>query len=157
MRNRLAVAIRASRRTGNSSAAWGLLRLSALTGNLDYRDRADTVLEAVGGALGQYARAFGHALCALDTSLSAAVEIAIVGDPDDASTHALARAARRHYVPGRIIAGAAPNDAEAAALIPVLVDRGLVDGKPAAYVCLDRTCGLPVTTIEALAVQLDAL
>ena len=143
--------------SGNSSAAWGLLRLSALTGNLDYRDRAETVLEAVGGALGQYARAFGHSLCALDAMLSTSIEIAIVGDPADEATRALARQARRQYVPGIVIAGAAPGDAAAAKAIPVLRDRGLVDGKPAAYVCQDRTCGLPVTTVEALAEQLEAL
>ena len=143
--------------SGNSSAAWGLLRLSELTGNLDYRDRAETVLEAVGGALGQYARAFGHSLCALDTMLSTSIEVALVGDPADEATRALAGEVRRRYIPGIVVAGAAPGDSAAAEAIPVLRDRGLVDGLPAAYVCQDRTCGLPVTTVEALAAQLDAI
>ncbi|MBK6426885.1 MAG: thioredoxin domain-containing protein [Blastocatellia bacterium] len=143
--------------SGNSSAAWGLLRLSALLGNLEYRDRAETVLEAVGGALGRYARAFGHALCALDAMVSTSIEVAIVGDPADEAARALAREARRRYVPGMVVAGASPDDSESAAMIPVLHDRGLVDGKPAAYVCQDRTCGLPVTTVEALAEQLAAI
>jgi len=143
--------------SGNSSAAWGLLRLAALTGRNVYRDRAETVIEAVGGALGQYSRAFGHALCALDTMLSTSVEVAIIGDPADEAARSLARVARLHYGPGVVIAGAAPGDSAAAALVPVLADRGLVDGEPAAYVCQNRTCSLPVTKVEELAEQLAAL
>ena len=89
--------------------------------------------------------------------VSAPVEVAIVGDPGDEAARALAREARRRYLPGVVVAGAAPGDAEAAALIPVLRDRGLVEGRPAAYVCRNRACGLPVTTVEALAGQLAAV
>jgi uncharacterized protein len=33
--------------------------------------------------------------------------------------------------------------------LPLLQNRGLVDGKTAIYVCQDRVCQLPVTSVEA--------
>jgi uncharacterized protein YyaL (SSP411 family) len=141
--------------SGNSSAANGLLRLAELTGEDAYREKADAVLAAAAGALGRYARAFGHMLCALDFRLGPPLEIAVVGDPNDESARVLAAAARKRYLPARVLAGAAPGDAEAAALVPVLRDRGLVDGKPAAYVCRNFACKLPATDVERLIVELS--
>jgi uncharacterized protein YyaL (SSP411 family) len=52
--------------SGNNVAADVLLRLSILTGNDDYRQRAATVLRILGEPLMRYPSAFGRALCALD-------------------------------------------------------------------------------------------
>jgi len=140
--------------SGNSSAANGLLRLAELTGDEGYREKADRILAIAAGALGRYARAFGHMLCALDFRLGPPLEIAVVGDPADEAARALASAVRKRYVAARVVAGASPDDAEATALVPVLRDRGLVDGKPAAYVCRNFACKLPVTDVEGLIAQL---
>jgi uncharacterized protein YyaL (SSP411 family) len=48
----------------------------------------------------------------------------------------------------------APGDPEAEAAIPLLAGRAHVDGKPAAYVCENFACQLPVTEPEALERQL---
>ena len=38
--------------------------------------------------------------------------------------------------------------------LPLLLDKGMVDGRPTAYVCHNYVCQLPVTDPEALAAQL---
>jgi uncharacterized protein YyaL (SSP411 family) len=139
--------------SGNSSAAWGLLRLGELIGEPRYREKSAAILRAVQGVLARYARAFGHMLCALDFYLSSPVQIAIAGEPADERARALARAAHRRYLPSRVIAGAPPGGKEAA-LIPLLRDRPLVDGKPTAYVCRNFACQLPVTDVDGLEAQL---
>ncbi len=52
-----------------------------------------------------------------------------------------------------------PNDeAERAALaklVPLVEGRLAIDGEPTAYVCVERTCKLPVTTPSELIAQLD--
>ena len=40
--------------------------------------------------------------------------------------------------------------------MPLLAERGMVDGKPTAYVCQNYVCQLPVTDPQALAEQLDS-
>ena len=72
-------------------------------------------------------------------------EIAVVGGPDDERTRALHRTALHAAPPGAVLALGDGNP-ETPSAIPLLEDRGLVDGAPAAYVCRQFTCQAPVTT-----------
>jgi uncharacterized protein YyaL (SSP411 family) len=136
--------------SGNSSAAYGLLRLSAFTGAREYEQRALEVFQLLHEAAARHAPAFGHLLQALQFYFSPRREVALVGEPVDT----LARVVRRRYHPTIVLAGMAPGDAEAEAAIPLLAGRTPVDGKPAAYVCENFACNLPVSDPEELERQL---
>src|SRR5215216_6496651 len=56
--------------SGNSSAAYGLLRLAALTGERGYEERADTVLGLFGRIAASHPQAVAHLLRAIDFHLS---------------------------------------------------------------------------------------
>ncbi|MGI9539354.1 MAG: hypothetical protein ACR2N6_04315, partial [Miltoncostaeaceae bacterium] len=98
---------------------------------------------------------FSTALTALDFMLNTSREIAIVGALDDDRTKELIAVAREHAGPRAVIAAGAPDDAAALEAAPLLEDRPLVDGAPAAYVCTGFACQAPVTTPEALRAELD--
>jgi uncharacterized protein YyaL (SSP411 family) len=108
-----------------------------------------------------YPPGFGQWLQALAYALSKPREIAIVGDPDAAGTQALLRVVRDGYRPFQVIALGSPDSGNAAdrvtgiAAVPLLQDRGLVDGRAAAYVCRDFACQAPVMRPEALRHLLD--
>ncbi|MCB0159885.1 MAG: thioredoxin domain-containing protein, partial [Caldilineaceae bacterium] len=91
---------------------------------------------------------FGRMLGALDMLLAPRREIAIIGAPEDEATQALLRTVHRRYLPNTVLAVAAPDEASD---LPLLAGRTPVDGQPAAYVCENYACNLPVTTPEALA------
>ena len=78
-------------------------------------------------------------------------EVAIVGDPVDRSTRALAETAYGDLAFRRVVAVSAAPDRSA---IPLLRDRVAIDGAPTAYVCRGFACRLPVTTADALADRL---
>jgi uncharacterized protein YyaL (SSP411 family) len=144
--------------SGNSAAAAVLLRMARLTGDDDYETAAVSALGVVRGAMAQAPTGFGHALCALDAHLASSVEVAIVGDPASAATVALVReVTSERFLPNHVLAVAAPDDAEAAATVPLLADRPQLDGSPTAYVCERFACQLPVTEPAALAAQLATL
>ncbi len=63
---------------------------------------------------------------------------------------ALARAARRSTAPGLVVVHGQP-DADG---VPLLAERPLVGGQPAAYVCRGFVCDLPVTSPDDLTAQL---
>jgi uncharacterized protein YyaL (SSP411 family) len=130
---------------GGSSAALGLLRLAALTGEYEYERRAQGVLGAVARFAAPHAVGFGHALQAIDFALAEVREVAIAGDSE-----ALARAVRGAYRPHVVLAG---GPAEG---VPLLEGREPVQGRPAAYVCEHFSCRAPVTSAEALAELLTA-
>ena len=79
------------------------------------------------------------------------MEVAIVG-PAGAERDVLEQAARRHAPLGSVVVAAEPGTST----IPLMADRDLVDGRPAAYVCRHLVCQRPVTSVEELVAQLTA-
>ncbi|HEX4491120.1 MAG TPA: thioredoxin domain-containing protein [Acidimicrobiia bacterium] len=138
----------------NSLAAHALLRLAALTGEPRYEALAAEVVDALAPLASQHAVAFGELLQAIERRVSAPLEIAIVGAPDDPATTALRRAVTGRLLPTAVVLVAAPG-ADDARISPLLADRPLVDGRPAAYVCERFACRAPVTEPDALRAELD--
>src|SRR5207247_9055514 len=68
--------------SGNSVAADVLLRLAAVTGRNDYREKAELIIHTAASLLRQYASGFGRMLAAVDFYAGPSKEIAIAGAPD---------------------------------------------------------------------------
>jgi uncharacterized protein YyaL (SSP411 family) len=68
--------------SGNSVAAIALLRLWLLTHENSYQQCSATILRTIREAMAKFPNGFGYMLCALDSYLSQAKEIAIVGKLD---------------------------------------------------------------------------
>ncbi|MHB8469988.1 MAG: thioredoxin domain-containing protein [Gaiellaceae bacterium] len=124
--------------SGNSMLAFVLLRLARIWGDDDLERRAVGVLRLVRNMLPRAPSAFGWALCALDLHLSPPRELALVGGADTE----LARAALRPFDPNAVVAHGPADD------VPLLAGKGLVDGKPALYVCERFACRAPVTELD---------
>ena len=126
--------------SGNSMLAWVLLRLARLWGDDELERRAVSVLRLVAPALTRAPGAFAWALCALDLYLAPPRELAVVGPADSE----LAHAALDRFQPRTVVA-VGPSDE-----VPLLAGKGLVDGRPAVYVCERFACQAPVTDPTAL-------
>ncbi|MEU9888140.1 thioredoxin domain-containing protein [Sphaerisporangium sp. NPDC051011] len=136
--------------SGQFAAAGALLSYAALTGSARHREAAESALGAVSVLAERHARFAGWGLAVAEAALAGPPEVAISGPVDDPRTAALRRAALMAGVPGTVIA---LGDGE----VPLMRGRGLVGGEPAAYVCRDFTCRLPVTTPSDLTRELRAL
>jgi uncharacterized protein len=140
--------------SGTSVATDVLLRLSLLLDRDDYRQRAEAVLDSLSGGLEKLPGAFGRLLAALDFYLSRPREVAIIGNSASPDTQALVDAIYACYLPNKVVAGRAPENEEAAQLVPLLADRPMRDGRATAYVCEGYACQNPTTDLEELARQL---
>jgi uncharacterized protein YyaL (SSP411 family) len=139
--------------SGGAMAATVLLRLAAFTGEGRYRDAAERAIGTVAGFLPRYPTGFAQWLVAAAFAAGDAVEVAIVGDPDDTGTRDLLEPVLAQWRPFQVLAVAAPS-AVADSGVPLLQDRVAIDDRPTAYVCRDFVCSLPVTGAEALTDQL---
>jgi uncharacterized protein YyaL (SSP411 family) len=88
----------------------------------------------------------GWSLAAAEAALAGPLEIAVVGEPGDPRRSELERAARQSVSPGAVVVVGAPGASD----VPLLAERGLVDGNAAAYVCRSMVCERPVTEVEEL-------
>jgi hypothetical protein len=130
---------------GNSSAAYGLLRLAALTGEHEYERRAVGVIRLLHTVAPRHPQAFAHLLQAIDFHLARVREVALVGD----DVRPLERVVRERFRPHLVLAGGERDG------VPLLEGREPVDGRPAAYVCERFACRRPVTEPAELAALLD--
>jgi uncharacterized protein len=120
---------------GNSSAAYGLLRLAALTGEHDYEQRAVGVFRLLHKVAFRHPQAFAHLLQAMDFHFAPVKEVALAGD----DTRALERVVRSRFRPHIVLAGGQSDG------VPLLEGRHPVEGRAAAYVCENFACRRPVT------------
>ena len=126
-----------------------------ITGNEDYRVKAETPLKTLKELMGRAPAGTGHWLAALDFYVSTPKEVVIIGPRDDPATAALLQTVYGGFRPNKVLVGAQDaGDAEKHGL-PLLEARGMIDGKPTAYVCQNYACQLPVTTPEELTAQLE--
>jgi uncharacterized protein YyaL (SSP411 family) len=130
--------------SGNSAAAFGMLRLALIAGEGKYERHALGVLRLLYPLGARHPQAFGHLLQAVDFYLAPVREVAIVGP----AAEALVRVIRDAYRPHLVLAGGAPDG------VPLLEGRSAVDGRAAAYVCEHFVCRAPVTTADELAAAL---
>ncbi|MGW2406526.1 thioredoxin domain-containing protein [Streptomyces sp. NPDC001739] len=139
--------------SGWTAAAGALLSYGALTGSDLHRSAAERALGIVTALGGRAPRFIGWGLAVAEAALDGPREIAVVGPQGDPATAALHRAALLGPAPGAVVALGTPGTEEADA-VPLLKDRPLVDGRPAAYVCRHFTCERPTTDPEELAERL---
>jgi uncharacterized protein YyaL (SSP411 family) len=132
--------------SGNAMMAFVLLRLARIWGSDDFERAAVDVFRLARPFAERAPAAVPHLLCALDLHFSPPRELAVVGDSEE-----LRHAALERFEPNTVFAFAPePHDT-----IPLLARKGLVDGKPAAYVCERFACRAPVTGTDELRAALQ--
>jgi uncharacterized protein YyaL (SSP411 family) len=131
--------------SGNSAAADVLLRLARYFGDERYERFGTTVLRLVASQIPRYPQGFGRALSAAEFQLAPAREIVVVGE----AGNDLERKVLSNYEPLLVFASSRDPEGDGRHL-PLVAERTLVDGRPAAYVCEDFVCRRPVTEIADL-------
>ncbi len=141
--------------SGWSAAAGALLTFAAYTGSARHREAAEQALGIYDALADQAPRFAGWGLAVAEALEAGPVEVAIVGSGSDPRTAALRKAAFHSGSPGAAIVAGDPTD-EVATAVPLLRDRTLVDGAPAAYVCRNFACRMPTTDPAELTAQLTS-
>jgi uncharacterized protein YyaL (SSP411 family) len=132
--------------SGSSSAAYGLLRLAALTGEHSYLEHARSVFRLYGRVGERHPQAVPHLLRAVDFDVADTKEVALVGEGLDE----LAGVVRSELRPHIVLAGGPEGVAEP----PLMAQRTQADGRPAAYICEGFACRAPVTEPAELVLAL---
>ncbi|MFF1792921.1 thioredoxin domain-containing protein [Kitasatospora sp. NPDC058263] len=139
--------------SGWTAAAGALLTYAAYTGSARHRTAAERALGIVGALAGRAPRFIGWGLAVAEALVDGPREVAVVGSAGDPATAALHRAALLGTAPGAVVAVGAPDADE----VPLLADRPLVGGAPAAYICRHFACDAPTTDPAVLAERLGVL
>jgi uncharacterized protein YyaL (SSP411 family) len=140
--------------SASSVSVQNLLTLAHLTGDEAARGQIERTLGRYGPRAGRAARAIPLMLAGLSAWHAGATQIVLVGD--ETSRAPLATAVARRYLPFAIQVPVGPETQEkVAGMMPAVAAMRAVNGAAAAYVCRDFTCKAPVTSADALSLQLE--
>ena len=137
--------------SANACAALALARLGVHFDRASFRDAAVRAIGAYGLAIEKQPRAFPTSLLVLDFLRHGPTEVALVGEPADPRTEALERTLGAAFLRQRVIARG-PGSTNSA---PLLRGKGLVNGRPAVYICRNYACDLPITDPLELRMKLE--
>ncbi|HEX7070397.1 MAG TPA: thioredoxin domain-containing protein [Rhodothermales bacterium] len=144
--------------SANSLQAWNLIRLSRLTGRVEFEERASSLFAFAAPFVREQPSAHTALLMALEASISPSTEVVIAGDPEATETKAFVSAVRSGYRPHLVAllhAGRPEHDGPLEELAPYVAAQGPVNGQPAAYLCREFACQAPTTDPDALRRMLD--
>jgi uncharacterized protein YyaL (SSP411 family) len=126
--------------SGNAVMAVNLLKLAALTGQMEYREHAREMLRRVREAVEKYPSSFSRWAEAMALLVEPLYEIAVVGP--EAMTKAI-DLQRNAFLPNSVVMAAE----RALENYPLLAGRGTADGRTLIYVCQDFACQMPVSSV----------
>ena len=141
--------------SGLSAAAGAMLTFASYTGSALHRDAAEGSLGVYDVLADQAPRFAGWGLAVAEALAAGPAEVAVVGPVDDPGRAELYRTALLGTSPGAVVVAGDPHDAASHA-VPLLQDRPLVGGRPAAYVCRQFVCAAPTTDPAQLAAEIGA-
>jgi uncharacterized protein YyaL (SSP411 family) len=132
---------------GNGTLIGVLPRLAMLTGEETYLRRAEAILRTFSGEMGRNFFPLATLLNNVEL-LAKPLHVVLVGESGAPAFDALQRAVYDVSLPNRVVmsvppGGSLPSNHPASG-------KGLVDGKPAAYVCEGPVCSLPITEPQTL-------
>jgi uncharacterized protein YyaL (SSP411 family) len=132
---------------GNGTLIGVLAGLAILTGDEAYEQRGEAILETFSGEISRNFFPLATLLNHVEM-LATPLQIVLVGELGNSAFDGLRRAVYSVSLPNRVVITLAPKDA-----LPdghPASGKGVVDGKPTAYVCEGRVCSLPITDPETL-------
>lgn len=139
--------------SGNSIALLDMLLLSRMTGDTAWEEKAERMLGAFSGLVGDYPSGYTQFLNGLDFALGPAREIVIAGEREHEKTRAMIEALHREFSPNRVLMLREPGEegSRLAALCDYVEALHPIDHQPAVYICENFACKSPVTDPAELA------
>jgi uncharacterized protein len=132
---------------GNGTLVGVLSKLAMLTGEDVYLRRVKAIIETFAGEIGRNFFPLATLLSYVEL-LTKPLQIVLVGESGTAAFEALRRAVYDVSLPNRVVVTLSPGGSLPAG--HPASGKGLVGGKPAAYVCEGAVCSLPVTDPKTL-------
>ena len=144
--------------SASSVSALNLVRLAAMLGRGELRERAAATVAAFGAARNpaRTTQTMPLMLVALDALSAPPRQIVVAGRLDRADTHAMLRVIHQRFIPGRVLlfADGGEGQRELARRLPSLEGIVPLNGKATAYLCENGACQLPTNDPAELIARL---
>jgi len=129
--------------SGNSIMILNLLRMSKITADADYEEKAMMINRAFSSIISRSPTAFAQALIGYDFGFGPSFEIVISSNEYDHYAHMMVKEIRKCYQPAKIVlVKTVSNNLQNIA--PYVSGQNPINGKAAVYLCRNFSCDLPI-------------
>jgi uncharacterized protein YyaL (SSP411 family) len=136
--------------SGNSSAAWALLRLYELTAKQDYLDKVHSLLKAFAANISNHPAEYTGLLQTLAYTVKPRMEIVIACRTFEESRPFFQLINKRYMPLKTVLVVTDENRQELEKITELVKDKTPVNGSAAVYVCENYACRMPATSVEEL-------
>ena len=137
--------------SGNAVAFYNLVRLSRLTGNAVWEERASMILQSVADSMQHYPQTHTMLLTALQYARGESCEVVLAGSAADAVLRDMIRELRRYSSRCVVLVKFSDrSDHIINRLAPFTREMSAREGKSTAYVCKKNQCYKPVRTVAEM-------
>jgi hypothetical protein len=138
--------------SGNSAAAWALVRAARMTGRSRLEEIAEKVFSFFSKDIERAPAGFAMMLSAYLHGVGPSKEIVISGDKDDKETEKMIEAVRTSFYPSKVVLlkERGPKGLELEEIAPFSADNEPLEGKTTAYVCEGWNCDIPTQDPDRL-------
>ncbi len=145
--------------SGNSAAAWSLIRASRMTGRTDLEEIAYGTFNAFSADIERSPTGFSMMLSAYIHAIGPSREIVIAGDRKDPATGRMIDIIRGSFLPDKVVLLKEPgkNGMEIERIAPFTKQNIQIEGRTTAYVCQGWNCDVPTTDPERLRSALSSM
>jgi len=135
--------------SGNSAAAYNLIRLARITGESRLEEEVQKLFENFAGTISNNPSSYSLALIAFMFNFKASKEIVINGDKNDTETQKYIEIINERYLPFTTLI-LNNEDEKPLEILTNLKDKKMLDNKTTVYICHNFTCGIPITEEKEL-------
>jgi uncharacterized protein YyaL (SSP411 family) len=138
--------------SGNSIAAFNLLRIGRMTASPELEEKARLIGSAFSDQVTSVPMGYTQLLSAMIFGLGSTYEVVITGDADGDDTKSMLNALNSTYIPNKVTLFR-PSDEKGSiidGLAEYTANQNSIDGKATAYVCKNYTCSAPTTDINEM-------
>jgi uncharacterized protein YyaL (SSP411 family) len=129
--------------SGNSIMILNLLRMSKITADADYEEKAMMINRAFSSIISRSPTAFAQALIGYDFGFGPSFEIVISSNEYDHYAHMMVKEIRKCYQPAKIVlVKTVSNNLQNIA--PYVSGQNPINGKAAVYLCKNFSCDFPI-------------
>lgn len=133
--------------SGNSVAAFDLIKLYSITGNMDFQKRAEDIFKAFGENVNNSPSSYTFLLSALMMNINPSRTIVIAGSRGDALVEQSLKEISSRFMPfTNVIVYSGEHELEE--LISDISSKVMINGKTSIYICENFACRKPIQNIE---------
>ena len=140
--------------SGNSIMILNLLRMSKITADADYEEKAMMINRAFSSIISRSPSAFSQALIGYDFAFGPSFEIVISSNEYDHYAHMMVKEIRKCYQPAKIVlVKTVSNNLQNIA--PYVSGQNPINGETAVYLCRNFSCDFPITDYKKIGAVLS--